>query len=347
MNEITNKFDNKVLNYDFIDFMKLIGSVAIFSMHAWDQYVGSNAYSTLVARWGVPFFFIASSFFLFSKEKNGNIEKSALIRYVKRIASLYLVWAIINIPNIIQRNLDMDFNVESYIRLGLTFILSSSFMGSWYLVSSIWSAVIIYLLSKKLNTKQVLIITSIVQLLCILCSSYVYAIPSGIFSVLTYYLYYYLYFPLNAFGGLFYFALGKYIFENKEKLTKYGTGLYAVLFVIMYLGYAVEQYGTIILGFNRTTDQSFMIVPSAVVLFLFSLKINIKVNNARLLRKLSTIIYCAHGNVLTIFVLFSDKLHLNSFIPKYLLSVVLLALICVVVLLIQKNKKLKFVKYLT
>ena len=204
---------------DSIDLAKLLGSILIFTMHcgALNDYDQLSMIPQLLARWGVPFFFLCSAYFLFSKSSNGNIEKSTLRKYVYRIGMLYIAWFIFNLPDVIYHRLYS----KDLTALGtwLVFLknttLSSTFVGSWFLASCIFSAWFVYLLCKKIKTKTVLGITFVFYLLCVFTSAYYGVLLSGVEKVLTF-----LCFPLNIFNGCFYFALGKYIadIEGTSKL---------------------------------------------------------------------------------------------------------------------------------
>ena len=129
---------------DAIDLAKFIASILIFSMHCalLSDYGNANLIVSLAARWGVPFFCICASYFLFRKSTNGNIDKSTLTKFLYRIGSLYLIWFIFNIPCVIIRRFyskDLS-SISTWLLFLKNSILSSTFTGSWYLTSSIFSA---------------------------------------------------------------------------------------------------------------------------------------------------------------------------------------------------------------
>ena len=74
-----------------IDIAKFIGSILIFAMHcvALGDYEDVQFVLTVMARWGVPFFFVCSAYLLFSKSEGGNITREQLLHYVSRIDMLY------------------------------------------------------------------------------------------------------------------------------------------------------------------------------------------------------------------------------------------------------------------
>ena len=119
---------------DSIDVVKFIGSVLIFAMHcsALADYPVASIVLEIMARWGVPFFFICSSFLLFRKGAGRTIEKTYLHRFVFRIARLYLGWLVINLPSVfISRLLSKDLtDIGTWIEFGKNSLLSSTFTGS-------------------------------------------------------------------------------------------------------------------------------------------------------------------------------------------------------------------------
>ncbi len=93
--------------YGTVDLFKFIGSIFIFLMHL-NMFGDSSTLRfswELLARWAVPFFFIVSSFFLFSKEVDNNIDKQTLKKYLKRMFIRYLAWFIFNLPSLVYLSL--------------------------------------------------------------------------------------------------------------------------------------------------------------------------------------------------------------------------------------------------
>ena len=331
---------------DAIDLAKFIGSILIFAMHCvvFSDYERISILPELISRWGVPFFFLCSAYFLFSKSVEGNISRDVLLRYIRRIAILYAVWFVFNIPSIAYYRFlskDLSFS-DACLNFLKNFFLGSTFTGSWYLASSIFSAWFVYTLSKKLRTRTVLGITFLLYLLCVLTSAYYGVLPADIAEVLGF-----LCFPLNIFNGCFYFALGKYIVENKqsilEKVDQKRALIGAVVFFAVYL---FEIFLTMRLNFFDSTDVAFSTAAVSLFLFLFLLQSTVKLNNGLLLRKFSTIIYCCQGNVLLVNGFLKKIFNVPS-ILAFLISSLVVAAICLVVVFLQKRTKWAWTKYLT
>lgn len=104
----------------------------------------------LLGRWAVPVFFIASAYFLFSAN-NGSVEYANIKKYIYRIGMLYLFWFIFNLPNFIcVRFLKRPpHTMYDFLMIAKNSVLSSTFTGSWYLLSSIFCAWLLFVLKKK------------------------------------------------------------------------------------------------------------------------------------------------------------------------------------------------------
>lgn len=333
-------------NYNSIDVAKYIASIFIFTMHcnAFEDYGSCSLIFEMLSRWGVPFYFISTSYFLFKKVNTSN-ETSTIKKYCFRIFSLYSLWFIYNLPSFIYLRFISKsselISISAYLKLFLGFILSSTFIGSWYLASCIFSSIFIYCLSKRFSNKSILLISSILYVLCVASSVY-----GGLLSNTFNRLLSFLCFPLNLFCGCFYFAIGKYISENESKVLSLFSRKKAIcLFCLFYCLYILEVLIAKKFAYLRSTDIGAFTVIIGFLLFVYCLQSECKISNSKQLRKLSTIVYCCQGNILCAKGAF--KLYINnSSLVCYLFSVVILICIIVLVLLVQK-KKWAWTYYLT
>lgn len=332
--------------YDTVDLFKFIGSIFIFLMHL-NMFGDSSTLRfswELLARWAVPFFFIVSSFFLFSKEVDNIIDKQTLNKYLKRLFILYLAWFIFNFPSVvylrlIRPGISQSDTWVSFIKGAL---LSSTFAGSWYLLSSAFSAVLLYLLSKRFSTRTCILISAVPLILCMLSSAYGGLLPESVSRVLRW-----LNFPLNIFGGVFYFSLGKLLFEKRETFLKAPLWAFILLAIVSFDLYSLEIKSTIRLKINQSSDFAFALLPLAVSIALFCLKAKSQIPNSDSLRKMSTIIYCAQGNVLCAVSFIGKYFGVSSFYYRGLIGIAIMAILVTLILYSQKYKKPAFVKYLT
>ncbi|MBP5313562.1 MAG: acyltransferase [Eggerthellaceae bacterium] len=334
-------------NFDAVDLAKLVASILIFAMHfsALSDFGNAYLFVEIICRWGVPFFFIASAFFLFSKSENGNISKQRLIDYVKRIFYLYLAWAIINVLNIVYLRIYTPgyTQLSTYLCFIRDIFISSTFSGSWFLVGCMFAAWLIYVLSKKLKTSVILALTFVLYAITAISSVYGNAVTGQISAVLDF-----LKFPWNIFTACFYFALGKYACERQEKLLSvFKRPLSIILAIVFFALFAGEVIVSFNLGFLRYTDVGFFVAPSAFMLFLVCLQSNIKLKNNIIMRKMSIIIYVSFGNLLLVRGFLKRIVGLTANLPLYLICFALSLLICFVVLQLQKKTNRRWVNYLT
>ena len=334
-------------NYNTVDLFKLIGSLMIFMLHL-DIFRDSATLRypfELLARWAVPFFFVISSFLLFSKEdpSSHNIDKQTLIKYIKRIAILYAAWFIVNLPSTVYLELIRPGigKIDTWISFIKGALLSMTFAGSWYLLSSIFSAFLLFQMSKKLPTQKCILISTLPFSLCLLTSAYGGVLPEGIFNILRWFC-----FPLNIFGGVMYFSIGKYLFENKEQFLKRQSLLYIGLAVLFLTLYIIEIKATHFFGIYRVSDFAISLIPLSVTLAILSIKTQLNIKHPKELRKISTIVYCAQGNILCA-ASAAKYIGVNSFFLKGLFGFFLMIICIAVILYLQKSQKIRFVHYLT
>lgn len=335
-------FMTKEKNY--IDLYKFIGSIMIFAMHAsaFQDFGKMQFLWELLSRWAVPVFFMVSSYFLFSSN-GGAVTESHIKKYIKRIGLLYFSWFLYNIPStlyirIIAKHSYTLLDWANFIKESL---LSSTFTGSWYLVSSVFCAVLLYFLKKRLSMKGIFAIAFGVELLCIFSSAYGNALPEKIQAVLAF-----LDFPLNLFGGLFYFSVGLYFAEHPDAIHKFKEGPVLFVAILSCLLYFLEIYMTQTLSVYKTTDQAFLVIPFSISIFILGMRSTIPIRNARSLRKISTIVYCAQGNILLAKSAVSKIFGIHSSILLFAFCVVSMAFVIFLVFALQK-KYPAWAKYLT
>ncbi len=326
-------------SYDAIDLAKFIGAFLVLTVHC-----DIGPLTTVLVRWAVPFFFICSAYLLFGKSKNGNIDSATLKRYVIRIAALYGLWFIFNLPSVFYNfffRKDIG-DMSIWLNFLKSAVLGSTFLGSWYLASSIVSAGFIYLLSKKLCTKAVLAVSSVFYLACIMISCYCGLLPAAVQGFLWNWG-----FPQCIFQGFLFFAIGKYISENKEAiLAKISKNKALFGFVAFFLLFLLELFFTAKFEISNGSEASFATPFMAIFLFLFCIQSEFKCKHSRLLRKLSIIIYCCHSIIIDMNWVTRRAFGLSAY-TNYFLSIAAVAAVCAVVLFVQKKFKWKWTEYLT
>ncbi|MBR2903622.1 MAG: acyltransferase [Clostridia bacterium] len=337
-------------NYDTVDLLKLVGSILIFTMHA-SALSSFNANAQffgvqLLARWCVPFFFIASSYLLFRKKEGEELSAQGVWKYTRRILLLYAVWFVFNLPYVVYVRLYVPglTDVKTWLFFIRDCALSSSFMGSWYLIGSLLGAWVVYLLAKKLPNWVILIVTGVTYAFCVATSLYSAFLPQEFTTFLNEYVAS----PCNSvIGGIFFFALGKTIADKKETFSKLPAWLYLALGLTSISLFYVEVIVVREFVPVTSTDAAVMLVPTALCLFLFAVQSPLKVKGARVMRKVSTVVYCAQGTAILAAQIGCRLLGFSHTFLSYAVACALLVALSAVVLLLQGKTRLQWPRYLT
>ncbi len=144
-------------NYNSIDIMKFIMAIFVVSIHT-EPLTGvkSPVLYTLwdcVVRCAVPFFFIASGFFIGKKmcgDKKSDI--GIVLKQVKRIAKMYLVWSAVYMPLAVydfwRCGYSLKLAVDTYLRYFLLLGENYNSWMLWYLLSTVYALLFTALLLK-------------------------------------------------------------------------------------------------------------------------------------------------------------------------------------------------------
>lgn len=336
-------------NYDSIDLMKFIACIMVVAIHSDPLQDISPLANRLVSgglcRLAVPLFFLATAFFLF---RNGELTKDKTIKYIKRISLLYACWFLISLP--ITALNRFSFNADSALLESVQFVknffFTSTFSGSWFLMSGVFCTILFYLVQKagRWSDLIIVVLSIAVYLFCTITSSWGNLMDE--FGLREYYNTMVFYFAkpyTSILVGVPYFAIGRYI-ARTESLAKTPSILLAVALVCMLL---VEIYYTFTNKLTNSTDCYFMLLPCAYCIFLYFLKWDISLSNASSLRKSSTIVF--FSQFIWLFIIEFVEYLFKITIPQIVKSVSALALCLVtswIVINMQSYRRFEWLKYI-
>lgn len=241
----------------------------------------------VVSPLGVPIFFAISGFLFFNKERNSD----SLWKYVWRVSKLYLVWTIIYLPLVFRSYQKNDMlNVAGILDFAQQFLFSGSYYHLWFLPSLIVAIIYVYFISKKIDNYKLLIISVVLFITGTLVDTYSFFSP-----VFTWKAYKAIFLTTRngLFFGIPYVAIGKIIADNKCEIKK-GMVLLSITAVILegyYLSFVVDK------AIVNMSLSSLIFVPTLVV---FALNLPPVKIDGKLLRKASTLIFCAHPIAITL-----------------------------------------------
>ena len=146
-----------IRNYHCVDVAKFIMAICVVAIHTCGTPVSSIAFEKVygcVVNCAVPFFFLASGFFLGKKIlRTGPAEQHTVLRgYVIRMLKLYSLWYLIYLPLAASYFYANDYSliksilvsVRGYLLIGKNFYCDML----WYLLSTIYAVVFVTLLFK-------------------------------------------------------------------------------------------------------------------------------------------------------------------------------------------------------
>ena len=127
--------------YHAIDFFKLLMAFAVVAIHTnpivnWTNDIATQVV-VIIEEWAVPFFFVASGFFL-QNGMNGKMDSEIsdrTKRYLWRIVKLYCVWTILSIPIIVYGYIISGNGLVSSM---LSFVKYFLFVGKLYHAYHLW-----------------------------------------------------------------------------------------------------------------------------------------------------------------------------------------------------------------
>ena len=287
---------------DKYDLLKTILSILIVLLHTRPL----PALFEPILRIAVPIFFIVSSFFFFNKinGQSWSFSVQQLRRFIKRNLQLYAFWFIILLPITLIRHTWFDHGYYiGVIRIIRSFLLGSTFAASWFIMALIIAISLVTIASKFIDMKLIFAISVLFYLFCSFDSNYHNLLcQSDVFrSFFTYYHNHigvpYISFPV----ALVWVVFGKILSEHQVKIH------YSILIIFLIIGFTVLFFEHSLVHYRCwaiDNDCYLSLLLVCPLSFITISQLDISLHNARVFRKISTIIYCSHLSVLTVLELF-------------------------------------------
>jgi serine/alanine racemase len=296
--------ENRTKHYNCIDLIKFICALFVVSIHV-SPFASYNSFinyglKNYIARIAVPFFFVASGYFLFRKTSYERFDKKIALTYVRRIFRIYVIWTIIYFPWVLKNSILVD---EIGIRHGFLnwmkhFFLTGSFSHLWYLNATIIATLIlIFCISKKIRIKTIMCIATVLYVVGLIPQTYsillnplcnikvVWMFLDGLQRTIET--------TRNGlFFGFLFMGIGM-VFAYKPIVMKYRTAV--VGFGVSMMLFLIEAFAVNELGWARENDMYICLVP--VVFFLFYIVSHIEIKDNLIythLRKLGSLIFYLH-----------------------------------------------------
>lgn len=332
---------------DPIDLYKLLLSIGICFLHSVVQLGEQNDFYPWV-RIMVPLFFVYSSYFFFVKWEGDASIKQTYFPFFKRQCILYLVWAGILAPFWISSvKIHRATITKDMVVLIWKFFFQGIFPVAWFIIALVIGVFIVCILSKAFNNRNIFLLCLIPYTVCVLSYAYRGIFPKDSLFLRVAINGYPGSLNLSFFVGLVYIAMGKIIAENS--FTGLSNSRLTALLIASLLCLYLEHTFLIRLGLMATDEALFSLVPVTFIIALLSLRSDFTVKHAKLYRKISTINYCLHYNVVymifkTMHTTFANMTLLVISVFAFFITELLVFLFSLIV--ISLEKKCKILKYL-
>lgn len=311
--------------YHVIDFFKLLMAFAVIAIHTnpivdWTNDIATQVV-VMIEEWAVPFFFVASGFFL-QNGMNGKTDSEIsdrTKRYLWKIVKLYCIWTILSIPIIVYGYIISGNGLVSCM---LSFVKYFLFVGKlyhayhlWYLLALIYALAIIRFLHKTGAKLPLMFFVAVVFY--------------GFNEILSW-----CGNNMDVLGG----ALGKFVQVYQFVFNKGGifTGMVYVVIGMMiaaykkYLSKWICIAGIIVLNIVKLPMNAYMLqwmkLMEATLLFMALLDIRLPDSGLWVkCRQASTDIYLSHLIFYSIYTLIvikePDKLGIDSFVATSIMCI--------------------------
>lgn len=305
-----------------MDKLRLIASFLIVAIHTY-PFASINPtldfiFTHVLARVGVPLFFMITGYFILLKAKD---DKEVLIKYTLKILKMYALSIILYLP--------INFYMGKFSSINIVTILKDVFIDGtfyhlWYFPALILGIWIIYFIIKNMSESKALLTVLILFIIGLFGDSY-YGLSESLKLTSAFYNIIFSVFNYTR-NGLFFapiFLYLGYIMKSKNlSLSKNKN----IIFILLSLVLMVIE-GLILHHYNIQKHDSMyiMLLPSMILTFNFALKY-MKEDNKKL-RNIATIIYIVHPLFIIIIRGFAKVVNLENImtynsIIHYLLVVI-------------------------
>lgn len=314
--------------YPALDILRFFCACLVVMIHVGtsDSTPIASMLVTCFARQAVPYFFIVSGFFFFSKFNQADNKKDYVFRYTKRMLLFYILWAIISLPQLLSSYIHL-YASQPWMYIAAILARRIFFAGSgqfWYLLALAETALIAgYLLIRR--KEKILYALAALGI----CLNILYMVnPSGTVFTLYHQAVYSLFSWNNNFimTGIPFFSLGVFLAQNQQKIripSHYVGTLYCLVSIVGLICYCVLV--------NHSIDPErflFLFIIQAVLLFLAGInmhRVQITPYWSELFRSCSSSIYCLHS--LVIEYVLGDIIPWSNYFALNLFSVIAVCLL--------------------
>lgn len=163
-------------NYEWLDRFRLLAALLVIAIHtsplAMFSPEGDFFLTRVLARVAVPFFFMVTGQFTAGKliaAREGQCKNQILLRYLRKILILYMISILLYLPVGIYAGHYQNITFASIMKMVL---FDGTFYHLWYFPACMLGIVLIYLMSRFLKLRCILIVSTVLYLAGLCGDSY-------------------------------------------------------------------------------------------------------------------------------------------------------------------------------
>lgn len=330
--------ENRVKRYDMVNVLRMVCAYLVIVIHFMGfQSFGDNAVfatSQFICRIAVPFFFLTSGYFFYSKVNKEGYLKKYLINLIKIYLIGTIVYSIVQLPNM------YPFLVQGGVVFTLKLFLVNSISGAmWYFPALILSIIVVYVFLKKDMIKPLIVLSVLLLILAVMGDSYYGLIKdTALVNIVNCYN---IIFDNTRNGitiGVPFLTIGALInkYSLNEKIKK-PLGLLIAFFAI----FAIEAYLLISNGIPMDYNIYLSLVLVVPIIFIMALNSKLKISDkaSNYMREMSVWIYVFHNLIAYILFLCNINVFLLHSLVRYLIICVISTLLAYVITAVKFRNK--------
>lgn len=308
--------NNTISTYSIIDYTKFIFAICIVCIHA--NVLENQVIYPLLFRLAVPYFFIASGFFLGGKLFKSNYKTISQWKGTfNRLLIKLIIFEPFSIFLIAIQLIRQGNSISEIILQIVQHIVFYPYGALWYIQALIIAFAIIIPIYRKIRLSYILIIAFILYLFALICNNYYFfASHCGISDVVDIYIQLFISPRNGLFVGTLYVTIGLIIRKNEPFILQMQKYKIILLLIFSYIILLTEVF--CIKGKESVDDGGLYLSYCIVIPLIFMLTISFKnapVWNSKLFRNLSTSIYLVHRPILMLWISFSVNILGCRFTP--------------------------------
>ena len=278
--------------YTGIDIFRMIAAMLVITIHtsplASVDDTADFILTRLLARVAVPFFFMASGFFLFSR-RDGGVSAGRLLTFLKKTALLYAAAVLLYLPlNFYNGTIQNWISLPNLLN---DLFIEGTFYHLWYVPASMLGAVISWMLIRYLKEKGALVIAGLLYIIALFGDSY-YGFSE---TVPIFKEFYQTVFTIADYtrNGLFFapvfMILGSYIANQSKRYTKK-----TCVFSLCVSAALMLAEGLVLRSLNVQRHDSMYVMLLPCMFFLFQSLLHWEGQSTQKHRRYSVTVYLIH-----------------------------------------------------